>query len=132
MTELLSRGRPHHDVDGLLRSFFEKETPDPWPGVGVPECKDARKRPALLNYPRLVLAASIVLMLVGYLKLAEMLPPERAQGLAPDRSRMIGSRPGIKHERVPIRGGGEALLSEEVIPGGIIINVQELKRPRQR
>jgi hypothetical protein len=64
------RGSPGDDIDGLLRSFFRSEMPDPWPAVTVPE-----EAPTVLRRPmpahsslfrsRLALAASVALLLVG-------------------------------------------------------------------
>lgn len=124
------------NVDGALRSYFVKEMPDPWPDSQVPvSARSAVPRNSWFqHHARLVVAASVAVILVSYLALASMFPAETGPGLTLDRNQTIGNRPGLKH-RVPTPRGGEALLWEETIPGErptIIINVQEIKGPQQR
>jgi hypothetical protein len=59
------------DVDGLLHGFFRAEMPEPWPDVKPPAetLPGPSNRPwpsFLLNRSRGVLAASVLLLLLGY------------------------------------------------------------------
>ena len=64
-------------VDKMLRTFFREEMPDPWPVLKAPEMPapaPAVLRPWWKRTGRLALAASVGLMLVGYLTLASRFP----------------------------------------------------------
>lgn len=66
--------QPPDDVDKILRAFFRRQMPDPWPSleapvlrrvVPVPAAKAARRWPLLRS--RLALAASVALLAAGLL-----------------------------------------------------------------
>jgi hypothetical protein len=138
MNKTLSDGVRQSHVDGLLQSFFHSEVPDAWPEANVPLPAHAVRRSWFRSYGRAVLAASVGLILLGYLTLAASFPKEAAPGPHMDRGRTIGSNFGISKQRVPTPHGGEAFLWEETIPGEkperptIIIKVQEITSPKKR
>jgi hypothetical protein len=134
MNKTLWNGLSQDYVDRLLKSFFRREMPDPWPEARllVPAGGAPWKGSWLRSY-RLALVASVALFLVSYLALAARFPVEPEPGLRLNRSQTIGLK-----QRVPTPRGGEALLWEETIPAvpgerpTIIINVQEIKGPQKR
>jgi hypothetical protein len=143
MTSEAINGEPQNDIDRVLRGFFRAEMPDPWPSARALQLAPARpgltaKRAWFRNYGRLALAASIFLMLLGYLALAGNFPQDGGTGSTIDQNNTIAERPGWTTHRVPTRSGREAVRQEKTIPGGpaegptIIINVQELKAPNAR
>jgi hypothetical protein len=107
MNDLRSRGDVDvsDGLDGALRSFFRAEMPDPWPVMSAPELppQAAVVRPWWKRGGRFALAASIALMLVGYLALARGFP--RSEGVRPDvLDRVIppiGDKPSL-HPRRPV------------------------------
>jgi hypothetical protein len=114
-----------HHVDGLLKSFFKKQLPDPWPEARIPQHGPGVTlgRPWFSNLGRLALVASVALLLFGYLGLAARFPVANEEsGLSLDRSRTIGLVPGVKL-REPTPRGGEALIWEWTFPA------PECKRP---
>jgi hypothetical protein len=86
------------NVDQYLRAFFQKEMPDPWPPANVPS-PQKRQGVNFGWYVRLVIAASLALVLVGYLTLASMFPPTPEPGLSIDRSQTIGMKPHVHAPR---------------------------------
>ena len=78
------------DVDALLRGYFQKEMPCPWPMLSAP--MPVRSRQAdntWLRYSgRLALAACVALMVAGYLTLAGYFPrsqsPDGVHSVVPD------------------------------------------------
>jgi hypothetical protein len=81
--------RPRSDVDELLRGYFRAEMPEPWPACPTPE--RAVQRPSHLRITRWVVAASVGLLLVGYLTLAGFFPRPTGH-LGHDPSRNIGMK----------------------------------------
>ena len=68
VTERDPREFDHPELDGLLRTFFRSEMPDPWPGLKAPiEAKFPPARPRRWHSIRgkLALAASVALLMVG-------------------------------------------------------------------
>jgi hypothetical protein len=70
--------QPPDDVDKILRAFFRRQMPDPWPSLEAPVlrriapapvAKPARRWPLLRS--RLALAASVALLATGLFFLAE-------------------------------------------------------------
>jgi hypothetical protein len=126
---------PPDDVDRLLRDFFRAEMPDPWPRMSRPEARPARPTAARsgrwLGLRRQVaVAASVALVLVGYLALARSFPgPQPANSLNLDQRQMTGKNLPVpkpapldtppRTETVPLRNGERArLLFERDLPGG--------------
>ncbi len=64
--------QPADDLEGLLRAFYRSQMPQPWPSPQLPRFRPApTPRPAPSGRPlsrsRLVLAASVALLLLGSL-----------------------------------------------------------------
>lgn len=81
--------KPSDDLDGLLRSFFRRQMPNPWPASRAAQLRAApRILPSSARRPlirsRWTLAASIGLLLVGSFllpgRLAPVLKPETGPG----------------------------------------------------
>lgn len=58
-------GRNPEDLDQLLRSFFRSEMPDPWPTLQAPAVENPTPTWWVRSRSRLVLAASVALLLIG-------------------------------------------------------------------
>jgi hypothetical protein len=121
-------GQPPEEVDRLLRDFFREEMPRPWPKMARPEERPARPTPARPDrWPglrrQLGVAASVGLVLVGYLALARSFPgtvatpspainPQTQTGsnkdLVPKAPREVEVRP---------THGGRARMWEQQLPG---------------
>jgi hypothetical protein len=97
MNKILQSGLAEDKVDGLLVSFFKREMPAPWPEAKVPAVSGAIAYPRfwLRSYSRLVLVASVALILFGYLLVAAMFPVESEPGLNINRHQTIGNKPGL-------------------------------------
>src|SRR5947207_1708305 len=84
------------DVDGLLRAYFQAALPRTWPRPPLPASprEQAPASPWRRSRMRLMLAASMALLLTGYLGLAgrfpQTAPPTRALEL---NGPHIGDRP---------------------------------------
>jgi len=66
------RGSPGDDLDGLLRSYFQSEMPEPWPALELPTEETILPLPSKTRSPRwksfrsrLALAASVAFLLAG-------------------------------------------------------------------
>jgi hypothetical protein len=125
------------ELDGMLRSFFRAEVPDPWPTMKAPPAVVKFEKPRRSTWlrigPRLAIAASVGLLLVGYLALGSIFPKHQANdGL--NNGPTIGSN-NNRPRRVHTPGGREALMWEEKTPGDrptIIIQLQEIKGSNNR
>jgi hypothetical protein len=82
----------HDDIDEQLRDYFTSELPDPWPACPTPYERPAR--PTLFSATRWVVAASIALLLAGYLMLAGFFPRETSR-LDQNPGRDIGMKKGV-------------------------------------
>jgi hypothetical protein len=147
--------RPADDLDRLLHNFFRAEMPEPWPAWSPPQAKPERpnvaarlRGPALRR--RLVLAASVAVLLVGYLMLARAFPGSSDRSPAQVGAEHIGSRPnvpkagirellpdkGLQHgqpQTVPVPNGGSARMWEQHGPGNrIIIQIEDIPGPHSR
>jgi hypothetical protein len=80
---------PEDDVDGMLRSFFKAEMPNPWPAFQKPTAAPARFS---LWRSRLALAASILLLIGGALLLLGGTSPVREQRPELNPSLLTGER----------------------------------------
>ncbi len=85
-------------AEQTLRAFFRKEMPEPWPPANVPP-DEKSQRLRFSWYVRLVVAASLAFLLIGYLTLASMFPPAPEPGLSIDRSQTIGLKPHLHGSR---------------------------------
>jgi hypothetical protein len=75
-----------HNVDDLLRSYFRAEMPEPWPEMRAPApilplAAPAQRKTWWRRAGRLAIAASVALMLIGYLALASLFPAPTSKGL---------------------------------------------------
>ncbi|MBL8797324.1 MAG: hypothetical protein JNM56_25710 [Planctomycetia bacterium] len=99
-------GRTPDDLDGLLRSFFRSEMPDPWPTMKAP----AAETPTLgwwsRSRSRLALAASVALLLIGSWLLSGSAPqytapvvngPRDTSSGTADQSDLNGIRGKVEH-----------------------------------
>jgi hypothetical protein len=145
--------RPPDDLDRLLRDFFRSEMPYPWPRLAAPVQEGTRPLPPRPRRwaglrRRLCVAASVGLLLTGYLFLAQTFPGSRGGNAGPgpevDQAR-IGSRLPVKKlpqriapdrpkvapatpRTVTTPGGGEYRLWEQHRPGeGVLIQVEEIR-----
>ena len=73
------------ELDGMLRSFFRAEVPDPWPTMKAPPAVVKFEKPRRSTWlrigPRLAIAASVGLLLVGYLALGSIFPKHQQDGM---------------------------------------------------
>jgi hypothetical protein len=81
--------KPGDDLDGLLRTFFRSQMPQPWPVPPMPRSRSVpATRPAASRHPlmrsRFALAASVALLLFGSLFLPGRFAPNLTSGTAPD------------------------------------------------
>src|SRR3954451_18501734 len=76
MYHTLPDSRAQDHVDGLLKSFFKRQLPDPWPEAPIPAHDPGVTlgRHWFPNLGRLALVASVGLILCGYLTLAARFP----------------------------------------------------------
>ena len=67
-------------VDGLLRDFFQAEMPHPWPAMRLSYTTPARRVGSFWSNisGRFALAASIALLIAGYLTLSGYFPRQQA------------------------------------------------------
>lgn len=86
-------------VDRALRAYFRSVLPDPWPDA--PQVADSAARQSgpvrtLRSRARpWAVAASVLLLVLGYLSVARFFPKEESQALSVDPThRTIGSLPG--------------------------------------
>jgi len=81
-------------VDGLLRDYFRAQMPEPWPELDVPASLSlVRPRSTWWRAAsRLALAASILLLLLGYLALAGLFPRPPVTSDLEDLQRNIGHK----------------------------------------
>jgi len=66
------------EVDGLLRDYFKAQMPDPWPPCQASQTRAPHRVSRWLAFTRFAVAASVGLLLAGYLALAGMFPREPA------------------------------------------------------
>ena len=84
-TETARFGRPSDPLEAVLRAFFEAEMPRPWPEMPatLPFRETQPARRPRLNRSRLVLAASVALLLIGQWFLLGNFDPEPTGGRGP-------------------------------------------------
>jgi hypothetical protein len=78
------------ETDEKLGRYFKSEMPNPWPPCPTPRPSNGLPH---LRITRWAVAASIGLLLAGYLALAGFFPRESTR-LDQDPTRDIGQRPG--------------------------------------
>jgi hypothetical protein len=77
------------ETDEKLGRYFKSEMPNPWPPCPTPRVQT----PSYLRVTRWAVAASVGLLLAGYLALAGFFPRESTR-LDQDPAGKIGQRPG--------------------------------------
>lgn len=141
-----SQGQPADNLDCTLRELFQAEMPVPWPQLMVNDEAPIRRRSSerrrfLGSYGRFAVAAAIGVMLLGYLALAESFPQRAGRDgtLAPVGSTISkGVGRELTPRRVPLPGGKEAILWDEMIPGNVgerprfIVNVHPVPETKPR
>src|SRR5262245_9272149 len=133
--------RPENDeTDGVLRDFFRSEMPKAWPPATAVLKRSMQptilsRNAPLRTYGRLALAASIVLMLLGYLTLASGFSRHDSNAVG-TQGTIIGKKE-IRHDVT--RGGRPVEVIENTAPSAsgdgpaTIINVRELPQtPNKR
>jgi hypothetical protein len=115
-----------HNIDDTLRDFYRSEMPDPWPTMRAPArtlpMPKRSSRPVWLrSLSRLAVAASIALLLIGYLALASLFPRDSAgrTGVNPVSGELgdIGPRPKVK----PLNDKS-SMPKLDLIPKGFILS----------
>ena len=89
---------PQEHVDQMLESFYRSAMPSPWPQAPAAPLGPLNSG-GTRWFSRLMLAASVAFLLLGYWLLAGLFPDSPANGTI-DQERMIGDRPGLK-KRAP-------------------------------
>jgi hypothetical protein len=101
MNELNGLQTSDNHVDHALRAYFRAEMPSPWPEARIPHDQPRPRRSLVQRFAgRTALAASILLLIIGYLALAGAFPAER-RSFVPNGP-TIGSKPdrhGPQHQR---------------------------------
>ena len=87
-------------ADGLLREFFHRELPDPWPPLGLPVTEERPKplQRRALRRSHLALAASIVILLAGLGLASELL---RGGPVVPKALPAEAKKPGTTIQHKP-------------------------------
>jgi len=109
--------RSDQDLDDLLRSYFQKEMARPWPAWQAPKQHLVTLAPhmplragSMSRY--LALAASIALMIFGFLFVSDkLLTSNPLQG---NHERIGFDDPQIKKERIKISGEGQSQYQFDV------------------
>jgi len=117
---------PKRDVDELLRSFFRSEMPQPWPAFAESKIEDRGSRieklgvdvipqssilhaPSSILHPRssmrsrLVLAASVALLLISSWWIGQKLSTHEPSVSPASNGKMIGAKPGKFSRTMPAR-----------------------------
>jgi len=84
------------DLDTLLRTYFQRQLPQPWPDLQPPASPTRRPAARPLTRSRLALAACVLALLTGQLWLSGSLPEE---GLLPP-----GGTGGLEASRRNLEG----------------------------
>lgn len=84
-------GHTPDDLDGLLRSFFRSEMPDPWPTMTAPAIENPTPTWWSRSRSRLALAASVALLLVGSWFLSASAPEYTAPVVSGPRDTSSGN-----------------------------------------
>jgi hypothetical protein len=142
------------ELDRLLYSFFQAEVPHPWPAWTPPRAEASpppsfvTRRPWFALRRRLAVAASVGLVLVGYLLLARAFPgnlsgehkqvkpeianfPKHPKG---DAGKLLslpiepnGDGRILPPQTVPVPRGGRAHMWEQHFPGRkVVIQLQDI------
>ena len=132
--------QPPDDVDKILRAFFRRQMPDPWPLMEAPVlrriapaavARPARRWPLLRS--RLALAASVALLATGLFLLAEAFQgrPQHQEPVLPSGPTANGRNgvEGVLHPAPPPPPKlkiNESLIQE---PSGTTIKVEVIVWP---
>lgn len=89
-------GEPTPNVDAVLRRFFRQQMPTPWPTAPAESTVTfGSLRGWTLAHSRLLVGASLIALVVGYLSVSAFFPRQQPAGLNPNQSPTIGHRPGL-------------------------------------
>jgi len=130
MIDLPSPQRSYLSDDRLedtLRAFFRSEMPDPWPVLKAPELPRYPQpvvRPWWKRTGRLALAASVGLLLIGYLALARGFPRSHETRSHIDGAN-IGAVPSV-HPRKGVGPPPKNLIRMQT-PDGRPVVIEEMK-----
>lgn len=82
MSELMHNEETRPEMDNLLHEFFESEMPKPWPAFKAPLQTRVPKQASFWGQysGRLAIAASVALMVAGYLTLGGFFSKPVGQG----------------------------------------------------
>ena len=135
--------QPPDDVDKILRAYFRRQMPDPWPSleapvlrriVATPAAKSTRRWPLLRS--RLALAASVALLATGLLFLAEAFQgrsnhPETGTPIGPGSASRDNGVHGLINPTAAPEGPPKLKINESLIqePGGTTIKVDVIAWP---
>jgi len=97
---------PTPNVDRLLRSYYRREMPASWPappGEAVTSIASAEQSTWTLMRGRMLVGASLVALVLGYLSVSAFFPRPHPGGLDPNHGQTIGHRPGLDPARPATR-----------------------------
>ena len=114
------------ELEGMLRSFFRAEVPDPWPMMKAPaepvvvKLPKPRRSTWLRIGPRLAIAASVAFLLLGYLALGSIFPKHQQEVIIRGE-RNIANRPVLRQIITP---KGFPNIMEEKVNSDRTINIK--------
>jgi len=88
-------GDPTPNVDVVMRRFFRQQMPAAWPAAPTEPTTLAALRSWTLVRSRVLVGASLVALVVGYLSVSAFFPRQQPAGLNPNQGVIIGHRPGL-------------------------------------
>jgi len=86
------------EVDDILRDYFQAQMPHPWPACRMPSAAPARRVGSFWSRytGRLALAASVAVLVGGYLTLANYFPPQQVPN---SLERAVDGAIGLKEKK---------------------------------
>jgi hypothetical protein len=122
-------GRSADDLDTLLRQFYHAEMPNPWPAPPMPaeaprsttpSTPLVPRRPFRWDSPHLAMAATVALLLLGYLWLTSAFPSGSTLTDQKAPKGLIGQEPKRQKTTAPnlLENKGFEPLPLEIVPLG--------------